>query len=147
MAFTRVQFSKIFSGGTCPRTPLYDSCIRGWQSACFSNDLVLNVQLKKNFMPRKNEWWYQVWMKQKFEHQQEPMIGSWHQRIQNETKSIGDQKCSWIMNLNSCRNHESLRKKRRESWVISRFKWFHFYPRPWLIWFPLYCSALLNCFF
>ena len=32
------------------------------------------------------------------------------------------------MNLNSCRNHESLRQKRQESW-ISRFKWFRFYPR------------------
>ena len=34
------------------------------------------------------------------------------------------------MNLkeNSCRNHESLRQKRQESW-ISRFKWFRFKPR------------------
>ena len=131
VAFTRVQFSKFFSGGTCPRTPLYNSCIRGWQSACFSNNLVLNVQLQKISMPKQNEWWYQVWMKQKFE----------HQRIQNVTKSIGDQKSSWIMNLNSCRNHESLRRKRQKSWMISRFKWFRFYPRPWVLWFPLYCSA------
>ena len=52
-------------------------------------------------------------------------------------KSIGDdQKSSWIMNLeeNSCRNHESLRQKRQESW-ISRFKWFRFYPRDQLILF------------
>ena len=69
------SFQKFFRG-TCPRTPLYNSCIRGWQSACFSNNLVLNVQLQKNSMPSQNEWWYQVWMKQKFE----------HQRIQNETK-------------------------------------------------------------
>ena len=34
------------------------------------------------------------------------------------------------MNLeeNSCRNHESLKQKRQESW-ISRFKWSRFYPR------------------
>ena len=66
-----VSESPIFN----PR-PLYNSCIRGWQSACFSSNLVLNVQLQKNSMRRQNEWWYQVWMKQKFE----------HQIIQNETK-------------------------------------------------------------
>ena len=55
---------------------LYNSCIRDWESVCFSNNRVLSVQLHKNSMPRQNEWWYQVWMKQKFE----------HQRIQNETK-------------------------------------------------------------
>ena len=64
------SFQKFFRG-TCPRTPLYNSCIRGWQSACFSN-----CSVTKTSMPRQNEWWYQVWMKQKFE----------HQRIQNETK-------------------------------------------------------------
>ena len=71
--FQESNFQKNFSGGTCPRTRIW-----GWQFACFFNNLVLNVQLviQKNSMPRQNEWWYQVWMKQKFE----------HQRIQNETK-------------------------------------------------------------
>ena len=42
---------------------------------------------------------------------------------------------SWIMNLeeNYCRNHESSRQKRQESW-ISRFKWFRFYPRLYGLW-------------
>ena len=79
--------------------------------------LCLMFSYIKNSMPRQNEWWYQVWMKQKFE----------HQRIQNETKlslrkSLNQKvikKSSWIMNLeeNSCRNHESLRQKRQESWI------------------------------
>ena len=62
--------------------------------------------------------------------------------IQNETmlplkKSIGDQKSSWIMNLeeNFSKNHESLRQKRQESW-ISRFKWFRFIPR----YYSFHCS-------
>ena len=66
-----VSESPIFknvSGGTCPGIPLYNSCIWGWQSARFSNKLVLSVQLQKHSIPRQNEWWYQVWMKQKFEH-------------------------------------------------------------------------------
>ena len=29
------------------RDPLYNSYIRGWQSACFLNNFVLNVQLQK----------------------------------------------------------------------------------------------------
>ena len=77
------NFQKFFRG-TFPWTPLYNWCNRGWQSACFTNNLVLNVQWQKNSMPRQN--------------------------------------------LNSCRNHESLRQKRQESW-ISRFKWFRFYPQ------------------
>ena len=49
-------------------------------------------------------------------------------------KSIGDEKSTWIMNLeeNSCRNHESSRQKRRES-RISKLKWFCFYLR-YLAW-------------
>ena len=60
-----------------PRDPPY--IIRAYgadMSARFSNKLVLRVQLQKHSIPRQNEWWYQVWMKQKFE----------HQIIQNETK-------------------------------------------------------------
>ena len=82
--FRESNFQKAFFGGAYPRTPpppppllpLYNSCIRGWPSFSFSSNLVLNVQLQKNSIPRQNEWWYRVWMKQKFE----------HQRIQNETK-------------------------------------------------------------
>ena len=77
MAFPRVQFSKNFPGEHAPGPPyISNSSIRGWQSACFSNNLVFSIQLQKNSMPRQNGWLYQVWMKQKFE----------HQRIQNETK-------------------------------------------------------------
>ena len=68
MAFLIVHFWNFFRG-TCPRTPLYNSAIRGWQSGCFSNHLVLKVQLQKNSIPRENEWSYRVWMNQKFEHQ------------------------------------------------------------------------------
>ena len=68
-------------------------------------------------MSRQNEWWYLSL--------NEAEVRT--PKIQNVTKlppekiikSIGDQKSSWIMNLeeNSWRNHESLRQKRQESWV------------------------------
>ena len=36
-----------FRGELRSRTPLYNSCIQGWQSACFSNNLVLSFQYQK----------------------------------------------------------------------------------------------------
>ena len=50
----RVINFQTFSRGTCPWTPLYNSCNWGWQSACFSNNLVLNVQWQNNSMLRQN---------------------------------------------------------------------------------------------
>ena len=47
-------------------------------------------------MPRQNEWWYQVWMKQKFE----------HQRIQNDTK----------LSLKKSLSQQVIRRL-RESWI------------------------------
>ena len=38
MSFPRVQLSIFFSVGACPRTPLYNSCIRGSQYTYFSSD-------------------------------------------------------------------------------------------------------------
>ena len=99
-----VSESLSFKNFPGPRTPVYNSCIRGWQSAGFSSNLLqnlvrLNIQFQKNSIPRQNEWWYRVLMKEKF----------WTQ------KRIGDQKSLWIMNLeeNSCRNRESWRQKHR----------------------------------
>ena len=70
--FWESNFQFPFSGGACPRTPLpplYNSCIRGWHSVSSfqSSNLELNVQLQENSIPIQNEWWYRVWMKQKFE--------------------------------------------------------------------------------
>ena len=119
---------KTFSGGTCSRTPQYNSCIRDWQSACFSNNRVLSVQLQKYSMPRQNEWWYQVWIKQKFE----------HQRIQNETKLPLRKSLSQKVMIRSLRESRIwilvriMNQKRQESW-ISRFKWFRFYPQLYFI--------------
>ena len=77
MTFPRVQFSRFFLGNL-PPDPLYNSCIRGWQSACFSDNLVLNVQSQKTPCQDKTNDDTRVWMKQKLE----------HQRIQNETKTL-----------------------------------------------------------
>ena len=122
MAFPRVEFSKIFPGNM-PPDPLYNSCIRSWQSACFSN-----CSVTKNSMPRQNEWWYQVWMKQKFE----------HQRIKNETKLPLRKSLSQKVMIRSLRESRIwilvriMNQKRQESW-ISRFKWFRFYPQLYFI--------------
>ena len=71
--------------------------------------LCLVFSYKKNSMPTQNEWWYQVWMKQR--------LNTKEYKTRREVapkkiiKSIGDdQKSSWITNLNSCRNHESMRQ-------------------------------------
>ena len=117
-----------------PPDPLYNSCNRGWYSACFSSNLVLNVQLPKEtlYLDQPNDDTESGWSRSL----------NAEETIQKETKlplrkiikSIDDQKSSWIMNLeeNSCRNHESFRQKRQELW-ISRFKWFRFYPRQYEI--------------
>ena len=54
-----------FSGGACPRTPLYNSCIRGWQYTCFSwVTLVLNVQLQKTpYLDKMNDDTKKLWSK------------------------------------------------------------------------------------
>ena len=70
--------------------------------------------------PEQNEWLYRVWIKT------EQLTEVWTPKKLNKTrlschwdwiiKSIGDQKSSWIMNLEEkfCSNHESLRQKRQE---------------------------------
>ena len=131
--FRESSFPKFFPGSMSP-DPLYNSVNRGWYSACFSSNLVLNVQLPKEtlYLDQPNDDTESGWSRSL----------NAEETIQKETKlplrkfikSIDDQKSSWIMNLeeNSCRNHESLRQKRQESW-ISRFKWFRFYSRQYEI--------------
>ena len=144
MAFPRVQFSKMFSGGACQRTPLYNSCIRGGQSACFSsNSGALCPWVTKvlyNWSKRYRVIRYRYEMIPNLDENRILNLKVWtpkKETIQNETKlplwkslsQSGDQNSSWIMNLeeHSPRSHKSLRQKRQESW-ISRFKWFRFYP-------------------
>ena len=50
-------------------------------------------------MPRQNEWWYQVWMRQKFE----------HKRIQNET--------TVTLPLKKSLNQQVMIRSLRESWI------------------------------
>ena len=132
MAFPRVQFSNFFSGGTCPWTPYLIRAFGANSPLVSLITLCLMFSYKKIHaktirIPNLNET--EVWTPKNTKRD--------YRNVAPEKiiKSIGDdQKSSWIMNLeeNSCRNHESLRQKRQESW-ISRFKWFRFYPRDQLI--------------
>ena len=105
------------------------------------------MQLQKNSIPEQNEWWYRVWTKQKFGHQKKHYKTKLNCATEKIVKSIGDEKSSWIMNLeeNSCRNHESSRQKRQESW-ISKLKWFRFYPRylAWWKWNDIDINSVLK---
>ena len=121
-----------FSGGTCPWTPYLIRAFGANSPLVSLITLCLMFSYKKIHaktirIPNLNE--AEVWTPKNTKRD--------YRNVAPEKiiKSIGDdQKSSWIMNLeeNSCRNHESLRQKRQESW-ISRFKWFRFYPRDQLI--------------
>ena len=41
--FRESIFQNFFPGEVCTRTPVYNSCIRGCQSACFSSNLLQNL--------------------------------------------------------------------------------------------------------
>ena len=128
--FLGSNFQKFFGGSMLPDPP--PPCIThafGADSLLVSTVIWYLMQLQKNSIPGQNEWWYRVWIKQKFEHQRNTTKRD-EVATEKIIKSIGVEKSSWIMNPeeNCCRNHESLRPKRQESW-ISRLKWFRFYPR------------------
>ena len=66
MSFPRVQFSIFFSGWACacPRTPVYNSCIRADSTLVFAVTLVLNVQLQKTpHLDKMNDYTEKQWSK------------------------------------------------------------------------------------
>ena len=134
--FRDSNFQKCFRGSKPPDHPYIIRAFGADSPLVSPVTLVLNVQFqkKKNSTPGQKGWLYRAWMKT------EQLTEVWTPKKLYKTrlschwdwiiKSIGDQKSSWIMNLEEkfCRNHESLRQKRQESW-ISRFKRFRFYSR------------------
>ena len=99
MAFPRVQFSKIFagehSGSMLPEPPIGNSCIRGWQSACFSSTfsgLMLNVHAsykKRMMIPSLYEG--EVWAPKELHMYKTRLSCHWENHEVNG--------CSWILNL------------------------------------------------
>ena len=66
MSFPRVQFSIFFSGWACacPRTQVYNSCIRADSTLVFAVTLVLNVQLQKTpHLDKMNDYTEKQWSK------------------------------------------------------------------------------------